>query len=71
MISIRKILTCRSNNRGAMIAIYCSLSSLFLFDSKTKSGSHGSLGAYIAAVLLIVLAGVVAHFVTRNCRTAA
>jgi hypothetical protein len=71
MLSIRKILTRRSNDRGAMIAVYSSLSCLFLFDSKSKSGSHGSMAAYIAAILLIVLASVVAHFVSCKRRTAA
>jgi len=71
MALIRKILTCRSNSQGAMIAIYCSVPLFYLFDPKTKSGSHPSIEAGIAASLLMVAAGLVAHFVCRNCRPAA
>jgi hypothetical protein len=71
MTTIRKILTCRSNSRGAMIAIYCSIPLMYLTDSNQKTGSHSSMEARLAASVLVIASAVVAQLICRNCRTAA
>jgi hypothetical protein len=60
----------RRDNNAVLIAICCSYPWLFMSNSNTHHSSHPII-ATVAALALVLTAGLVANFVCRKRRTAA
>jgi hypothetical protein len=64
-----KCLTRRSNNSAVIIAIYCSMPTLFFPHSHANTGSHSKV-ALGAAICLVLAAGSVASYLCRKRQVA-